>query len=242
MMPRRLTRLLPAAAMPERVQRGFCQELPRRGSPDAILYLDTGVLLCAAAQQWFSSIFFRHYAGRLQLTDAVASEIRHRSQARPGNNGWVQSAALEAGRVIGRSPSLVDDSERYDAKLFDDVHRRLQSLAEAAGKVVDSKMHNGEAESIARCTARAKGGEKVILLTNDTDASRVAAEHEIPARHFGNVLQELICAGGLEAARANDLLQEVRQYSGITRAAITSLSCLAFGDSCLTCDDLARRL
>ncbi|MFY1632311.1 hypothetical protein ACN27F_03330 [Solwaraspora sp. WMMB335] len=199
-------------------------------------------MLCAAARQWLSFILFGYYAGRVQITSAVLDEIRYRTKPRAENSGWMQSAASEAVRVIGLRPSLVDDSEQYDAKIFDDVHRRLQSLAEAAGKAVGGNRHTGEAESIARCVALVKDGEKVIFLTNDTDASRVAAEHRIATLHFGSILQELVCAGRLDTNRASNLLQEVLQHSGINPGAIGALSCLASGGSCLTCDDLARRL
>ncbi|MFC6021857.1 hypothetical protein ACFP2T_37560 [Plantactinospora solaniradicis] len=244
MMPPRINRVPPASTMPER-RHAFSPDIPRRGLPQSVVFADAGVLLCVCGRQTCIVHFANHYSGRLRIADCVEDEIRRLASPSGGytKDGRLYSTARTAQfHILDAGIGVIEPSEACDARIFDQVHRQLVELAERNGKDVAVGSHLGEAMSIALCVQRSREGNKVIFLTNDGDASLIAEAYEVPARHFGHVLTELVCAGKYQPSEAFEMFSYTQEFSGVPMGArpteVADLACVSADAICLKCDAL----
>lgn len=245
MMPRRTRSIPPAASTPQR-RHAFSPLVPQRGWPNSIVYADTGILVSVGRNRSCIPRFEAHYAGRLRIAESVAMEIeRNADPATPVDGRLRTAAALAKTTLIDGGSCAVDSDDNYDSRTFDEVHAKLKNLPRRSDEPNHPLAHLGEAASIALCIARTSQGELVVFLVNDGGASVVAAQYGIPARHFGQVLAELICSGHFTSSDAFDALAMATAVTGIPQGAVpmsaSALECrrAADGRSCGACDAFA---
>lgn len=246
MMRPRIRAVPPAASMPQR-RHAFSAEVPRRGWPHALVFADTGVLLSVARKRTCIPRIAAHYADRLRVAETVVMEVER--MAAPGAVVWADgrlhsAAATAKASMLDAGMCAVDPDDDYDSKVFDEVLRKLRSLPTRDDKTVHPRAHLGEAASIALCIRRAEEGNVVVFLVNDGGASLVAAAHKVPARHFGQVLAELVCAGRYSGEEAFEAFTFADSLTGVPADAAPAdakaLDCLRDGTACHPCDATER--
>jgi hypothetical protein len=196
MMPRRRPMIPPAQRPPVRSTYVVAQGIPRRGVLDAVIWPDTGVLLNLGTDEALLNRFRRHYQGRIRVTKTVARELRRHSEhstvGLPDDDRNRVAAAGQAFHSLLVGPGRLNPVEAALADLPDiaNVTQQLKARSESV-----DKRHGGEAEIIVLASKQAtRQRRKNVLLTNDGDASVIAGQHGIPARHFGDILAEFACA------------------------------------------------
>ncbi|MGP4019249.1 hypothetical protein [Saccharopolyspora sp. 5N708] len=221
----------------------FSTEVPRRGWEDAVYHLDTGVLFAAAVDAVCGGHVIRHYRDRLHTTDVIVTEVRHRA-TNPTSKPGVQEAAEEATRMFIDSGAVsVDELQPGDVWQFESVLQQLRQLEavrtrEPASPQVREK-HGGEASAIVCCLREMAGGARVVFATNDGGASRVAHSRQVHTRHFGHLLNELVCTATYRAEEAFALFEQANRITGVPAVARpqgeADLSCQAAADGCTVC-------
>lgn len=222
----------------------FSSKIPSRGWGDAWAYLDTGIMYSTSARLTCLNAFMIHYEGRLFVVSAVAGEVRR--AADPANSARIEGAVQNAARIarsrfLDSGAVVVDDGDP-DSKVFDEVYRQLSQLPKPAGEVRHERANVGEAFTIAMCIKHRHKGRRLVFLTNDGGASVVATFHEVPTRHFGHILRELVCAGHISFEDAFEALTTAQRISGIPQDDVPKspdeLACNASGQTCARCDPL----
>jgi hypothetical protein len=214
---------------------------PRRGDPAAVGYVDTGVLYAFGACNDHAArlAFLDLYRERLLTGVQVRAEVwgkalldvtRNGDQAATIAAAKVARDALLAGDHIGeatgdvqaRADTVFRQLQDYDRARELGADRTANPSALSGARHSSLAKHAGEAELIAYA-ATAKG--KTVLLTNDSGASAVAASQNVPARHFGHVLHELVCepGNGIDAASAVELFERGVSVSKVAHHATTDL-------------------
>ncbi|MCI2418326.1 hypothetical protein MOQ72_12875 [Saccharopolyspora sp. K220] len=236
-------RKVPPARPRRRRDPRFSTEVPRRGWEDAVYHLDTGVLFAASVDAVCGSRMVRHYRGRLHTTDVIVAEVRHRA-TNPTNKPGVQEAAEEAVRMfIDGAAVAIDELGPGDVWMFESVLQQLRQLEAAqadgpASPQVRAK-HGGEASAIVCCLREMDSGARVVFATNDGGASRVAHSRQVHTRHFGHLLNELVCAATYRNEEAFALFERANRITGVPAVARPQgeqdLSCQAAADGCTAC-------
>lgn len=242
-MPARRT-IPPAPSAPPATRHAF-KTPPRRGYLAATTMADTGVLYAAARTRYLLDKMIAHYGSRLRVCDVVLGEVRYRAKsAADASRQLEKNAAAEAERTLDRLAVSVDRLSPEDAPLFDQIVRQLRALKQArtgdGNDAEDHDRHAGEAASIACCVRISNEGLPAVLLTNDGDASLAADARGVPSRHFGHVLNELVCADQLTPEDAHDCFTVAAVVTtppaSCRPRAATDLNCVKAGDNCSACD------
>lgn len=225
----------------------FSRLVPPRGWHEALYLADTGVLCSIARDEVGCHQCVQHFEGRLYTTDVIVEEIKNRARRPIGPDGLLMKRAAEAALQRLIIPGKVGVVSLDEAALvaYDNAMQQLRGLAAARKAVVDEvdavERHGGEASAIAWAQQHLASGKQLVFLTNDGDASAVAASRKIEVRHFGHVLRELVCAGGLRQAQAWNFYRRAVEVSGIPSAATFSaedeLACLGDSSGCAACGD-----
>lgn len=182
-------------------------QLPRRGLPHELGVVDTGTLYALTSDAALRQRFLLHYSGRLIVASAVRAEVltqagvpaaRRTPENMPRCLRADDAKRLLAGPGFEVLARAADTQER-----FDDVLQRLRLIEDAraghigaAGSEREERAirHAGETESIIIAKALLEAGTPAVLLTSDGGASLVAEAMEIPSKHIGHVIRELVCA------------------------------------------------
>jgi hypothetical protein len=236
-------RTIPSAPAPQSPRRHAFKAAPKRGFSAAVAFADTGVLYAAARTRFLLEKVIGHYGPRLRVCDVVMDEISHRAASTVDASRQLEkNAAADAKRDLERLAVTVEPLTAADATVFDQVLAQLQALAKArSGDGTDGvKGHAGEAASIACCVRLVAAGDGTVLLTNDGDASVVSETRGIPSRHFGHVLNELVCAELIDAEAAfgrftNAAVVSTPPASSCPRSS-TDLGCTKASGICTACD------
>lgn len=167
--------------------------LPRKGLDNAWFWPDTGLLLFVGTDISIPPLLRARYGGRLRITPKVENEIRGHSLAHATSDQEVAvrdaAAAVVREFLLGSQPLPKFMVEADDLALIDQVVNQLKALSSDP-----QKRHSGEAEIIAIAVrVRDKSGKPQVILGNDGDASLVAKQHGIYARHAADVLVEFAC-------------------------------------------------
>ena len=197
---------------------GFARDVPPRGRPDALAYMDTGVLLAVAASPECLEVFCSHYQGRLFAVQTVIEEVRRKAQpAAPGDpERLVRIAArLVLARMLIPGILQADGGANLNAELYDSVMLQLSKMPDVANETHHALKNAGEAMSITACIQNNAEGKKSIFFTNDRSASLVAQAREVAARNFRHVLRELVCAGQVDETKAFQLFSDGYQVSKV---------------------------
>lgn len=207
-MPRR--RGIPAATSVSRPGAEFSRRVPNRGRPASRYYLDTGIFYSVCREERCCHRIKQHYAGRLCTTDIILEEVRHRAASKVGHERQLEknAAADSLRRLFNIGFVEVVDTLQTDDDMrrFDAILNQLRSLeasnsSNESNTIVGDK-HAGEASAIVCCVREIGEDIDVVFLTNDGNASKVAAAYQVDARHFAHVLQELVCAELFTAEQA----------------------------------------
>ncbi|MFF2058969.1 hypothetical protein [Rhodococcus qingshengii] len=217
--------------------------LPRKGLDSAGYWPDTGLLLFVGTDPSIPPLLRARYGGRLRITPKVENEIRGHSFANGTSDKElaIRDAATAAVRefLVGSDPLAKFTIKVEDLPLIDQVVNQLKALSSDP-----DKRHSGEAEIIAvAARVRDKSGKPQIMLGNDGDASLVAKQHGVYARHAADVLAEFACRDkSLEPSRCYALFS--------TSCAVTSppkacwppdedaFVCIGDDGECRSCDPL----
>ncbi|MFC7709874.1 hypothetical protein [Micromonospora lupini] len=182
----------------------------------------------------------------MRVAESVVIEIDRNAGPGAAIDGRVRTAAaLAKTAIIGTSSCLIDSDDNYDSRTFDEIHFKLKGLPRRSDEPPHPLAHLGEAASIALCAARKSQGETIIFLVNDGGASLVASHYGIPARHFGQVMAELICGGKFTSGDAFDIFAMANSVSGVPQDVAPldaeALECQKSGESqvCTMCDSIA---
>lgn len=194
-MPQRRRPVIPTKLSgPARSEFRKATGIPRRGWDDATVWPDAGILLLLGTAEDLPGRFARHYHGRARIPRKIENEVRGHSSG-GGTTDMEQRKSRAATAVVralflgsGTFPKL--ELTDADLPLVDRVITALKNLPGGKGKA-----HGGEAVLIALAVRHKRAtGERQVLLSNDGGASVVAALHDVPTRHAGDVLAELACA------------------------------------------------
>jgi hypothetical protein len=228
----------------------FEPPLPRRGHAAAEAYLDTGVLYAAGRTRHCVEKLAAHYGQRLHIADIVRDEVLHRAASHVGPERQLEKNAAATVKDVlfdrlqleGESSLASDD----DILRFDEIVNQLRGLA--AANVLSSPTdlaadrHVGEAATLVCCMRLAATGSKVVFLTNDGNASRVAGAHGIQTGTFCDGLRELVCSGLYTSERAfqihNAAIVVTRPPSAFLPSGESSFRCRRQGTVCAPCDAL----
>lgn len=242
-MPARRT--IPPAPSTAPQRRHAFRTPPKRGYLSATTMADTGVLYGAARTRFLLERVVNHYGSRLHVCDVVMDEVSHRAKSNVDASRQLEkNAAADVERTLGRLDVPIDALSPEDAPLFDRLVRQLQALKHArtgAGeRPEDYDRHAGEAASIACCVRISSNGSPTVLLTNDGDASLAAEARGIPSRHFGHVLNELVCADELTPEDAHERFAAAAVVSTPPASSCprdaADLSCVKAAGTCAACD------
>ncbi|MFJ5599382.1 hypothetical protein ACIP95_15810 [Micromonospora parva] len=197
------------------------------------------------------ALFHELYENRAATTDTVQAEVRRKALATNAEPQGIQSAAVRARNFFLNSARL----DVQELPMSQEVAARLQVVLEQLrsydaarrrpgmqGHGLTEK-HAGEATLIVAATQR----NNPVLLTNDAGASHVADRQlpNIPSRHFGHILHELVCHAG-DSIQLDDVISDYEaacHISGIPDDARPSASTGYFTCSrdtssgkCIACD------
>lgn len=234
----------PAPSAPPPPRHAF-KTPPKRGYLAATTMADTGVLYAAARTRYLLDKVITHYGSRLRVCDVVMGEVRHRAHSTVDAGRQLEkNAAAEAERTLDRLMVAVDRLAPEDAPVFDEIVRQLRALKQArtstADDADDHDRHAGEAASIACCVRISNAGTAAVLLTNDGDASLAADARGVPSRHFGQVLNELVCADTLTPEDAHDHFTVASMVTtppaSCRPRAANDLNCVKAAAGCSACD------
>lgn len=181
----------------------------------------------------------------MYTTDVIVEEIKSRASRSIGPEGQLMKLAADDAlrRLVTLGKIEIVPLEEGSWTTYDSAMQQLQSLAAAknfgADETDTAERHGGEASAIAWSKQEMAVGTQVVFVTNDGDASTVAANHGIEVRHFGHALHELVCAKLLNADKAWGLYQRAVNVSGIPNSATFSsaveLACSGATNGCAMC-------
>ncbi len=216
----------------------FQSAVPQRGWSDALILPDTGILISAGRQRATLHKVAAHYKGRILVARLVADEINR--QADPANrvDPLLRSAAAYARTGFVGAPEVETvDLIQDDVPLFDQVVAQLRNMPGSAE--AHSAAHGGEAAVLAIAKRLISKGRRVVVLSNDGGAAKVAASLAVPLKHFGQVLRELVCAGTIDAPEAIGIFRHAETVSGVPSFARPSdqlyFECNSVAGSCSRC-------
>lgn len=167
------------------------EDYPRCGRRDAVTWVDTNILLSLGVRDVARERFLKHYRTWLRTARAVVREVQTLSERSQDLRVASAASTIRQHVLLGGSERLqIKALSTDDLQTRDDVMRQLQGLSG------DREVSNGgEAELITLAIAERRAGMPThVLLSNDAGASVVAAFHDVPTRHIGDVLRELACA------------------------------------------------
>lgn len=214
-------------------------QVPRRGWPDAQVWADTGPLLGLAGLPGLLDPFLAHVEGRLLISSIVVNEIKRLAQGgRNGDDPQLARSARVVLRVVlqpGRAKQISPTAD--DFVVIDRIKEQIDNMPSGRGAHPQKNM--GEAATIAACIGEKSLGTRVLMLSNDRDGRAVAAWEGIPVRDIGGVLQELVCAGLLQADYAFQCYESICEFSsppgGRLLRSPTEMQCLGTAEWCRHC-------
>lgn len=221
--------------------------LPQRGSTEAQVWVDTGILYALASVRGFLELFLAHVDGRLYLTVAVVHEIRRlagipTARRRPDQVRTGQAADLIERLVLAPQRATIVALSPADEDLLDRVTAQLRSLPKYGDEPADDHplRHAGEAATIVSCVREARENTALVMLTNDGGASLIAATHGVRCRHLCDVLKELVCVGsGLTSIAAANAFARMATVSAPPKDCLPKndedFTCHRIGDICERC-------
>jgi hypothetical protein len=152
-------------------------------------------------------------------------EVQNRANSRVAYDRQLEkNAAADALRRLINGSVTVDETfeTEDDETTFDNVVRQLHELdVQRHGESNDpssADKHMGEASAIVCCLREQRSGDRVVFVTNDGGASTVAAVHDVDARHFGHVMQELVCAGLFTSDKAMSTFVAANRVTSVPKS------------------------
>jgi hypothetical protein len=189
--------------------------------------------------------FLLHLQGRMHTTDIIVEEVENRASRSIGPDGVRMKAAADCAqrRLIVPGKVQVDVLTAEDSNSYDRHMQQLRQLAQARKATFDGadivERHAGEASAMVLCERKRAAGIKIIFLTNDGDASTIAARQGFEVIHFGHALHELVCAKLLTNDLEWGFYQRAVGMSGIPKAATlraaSDLVCSGVPGDCPAC-------
>ncbi|WP_141980751.1 hypothetical protein [Saccharothrix saharensis] len=212
------------------------------------------MLYAVARDETICHHFKTHYAERMHTTDLIVQEVRDRT----ASNGdytkqLVKNAATDTlRRLIATADVQVDVTlqDDEDEVLFDRIVLHLRELEQRRNKnnerSTSAEKHVGEASAIVCSVRERNSGNKVVLLTNDGDASVAAKTQGVDSRHFGHALVELVCNRRITSEKAWRTFGSANKItavpSAVTPNSVEEFTCGDTDGACITCDKRATLL